>query len=275
LVYRKKSLFARSAIRPALIVTGSVALSLVIMALSPANFNTGGIYHHPDVGSLITQSILFGAGFIWLALKGTPLPYLVVILLGFFVSFSHLPKAGLKVNTMLLEILAAIVILFALSVVIMLPSMYANSSYPGDRALLPAQLTLTICLFYIGSKMAELLSAFQPNAFSPRLSVIFQGVLGLALCVYMVRIEPRVYDKLPAYQSRAQAWDLRQQLILNEKAAGIENVIAPAFDSVYGITELHYEATNWVNECAAAYYGVKTIATVDNFAGISSHPIGK
>jgi hypothetical protein len=36
-----------------------------------------------------------------------------------------------------------------------------------------------------------------------------------------------------------------------------------------------YEATNWVNECAAAYYGVKTIATVDNYAGISSHPIGK
>jgi hypothetical protein len=27
------------------------------------------------------------------------------------------------------------------------------------------------------------------------------------------------------------------------KAAGIKNVIAPAFDSIYGITELHYEAT--------------------------------
>ena len=59
------------------------------------------------------------------------------------------------------------------------------------------------------------------------------------------------------------------------KAAGIENVIAPAFDSIYGITELHYEATNWVNECAAAYSGVKTIATVDNYAGIASHPTGK
>jgi hypothetical protein len=91
----------------------------------------------------------------------------------------------------------------------------------------------------------------------------------------MVRITPRVYDKLPAYQSRAQAWDLRQALILKEKVAGIQNVNAPAFDSVYGITELHYEANNWVNECAASYYGVQTIATVDNYAGISTHPIGK
>jgi hypothetical protein len=168
-----------------------------------------------------------------------------------------------------------ILILYGLSVVVMLPSMYATSHYPGDRALLPAQFTLSACLFIIGWKLAEVLSVLQPNAFPYRTSIIFQGLLGLTLCVYIVHIIPHVYDKLPAYQGRAQAWDLRQELILKEKASGIENVIAPAFDSIYGITELHYEANNWVNECAAKYYGVQTISTIDNYAGISTHPIGK
>ena len=274
LIFRKRSRLASNAIRPATILTGSVALSLVVMALCPVNF-TGAVFYHPDLITLIRHSLGYAAGFIWLALKGTPLPYLVIMLLGFFASINNRSKDDLKVKNLLVEILVVIFILYALSVVTMLPSVYATSHYPGDRALLPAQFTLTVCLFILGWKMAELLSAFRSNALSDRNSVIFMGLLGLALCIYMVRITPRVYDKLPAYQARAQAWDLRQKLILDEKAAGIENVTAPAFDSIYGITELHYEATNWVNECAAAYYGVKSIATVDNYAGISAHPIGK
>jgi hypothetical protein len=275
LIYRKKSILARNAIRPALVLVGAVTLALVVMALCPANFNTGGTFTHPDLARLILQPLSYATGFIWLALKGAPLPYLVVILLGFFASASHGAKDGFKVKTISVEILAAILILYALTVVTMLPSFYANSHYPGDRALLPAQFTLSAGLFILGWKMAELSAAFRPDIFSSRSSVFILGVLGLALCIYMVRITPRVYDKLPAYQARAQAWDLRQQLILHEKAAGIENVIAPAFDSVYGITELHYETSNWVNQCAAWYYGVQTIATVDNYAGISPHPIGK
>jgi hypothetical protein len=273
--YRKRSLLASNAIRPALILVGTLAFSLVIMAVCPANFNTGATFSHPDFITLISQSLSYAAGFTLLALKGTPLPYLVLLLLGLFASLSHRPKDAVKVKTIFAEILAVIVILYVLSVVTMLPSLYANSHYPGDRALLPAQFTLCVCLFMIGWKMAELSAKFRPKAFSHQTFVIIQGLFGLALCVYMVRITPRVYDKLPAYQSRAKAWDLRQALILKEKAAGIQNVIAPAFDSVYGITELHYEANNWVNECAASYYGVQTIATVDNYAGISTHPIGK
>lgn len=275
LVYRKKSPLAKNVFRPVLIMIGSVALSLVIMALCPANFHTSGTFTHPGPIRLISQSLSYAAGFIWLALKGTPLPFLVIILLGFFASFSRISKDGMKVKTLVTEILVIIGVLYAFTVVTMLPSMYANSHYPGDRALLPAQFTLTICVFSIGWKMAELLSAVRQNGFSAQISAISLGLLGLALCIYMVHILPRVYDKLPAYQAHAQAWDLRQQLILNEKAAGIQNVIAPAFDSVYGITELHYEASNWVNGCAADYYGVQTISTVDNYDGISAHPIGK
>jgi hypothetical protein len=275
LIFRKKSLFASNAIRPALILAGSAALSLMVMALCPANFKANGDYIHPSPITLISQSLLFGTDFIRVALKQTPLPFMVVILLGFFAGISRHISSDLEVKAILMEILAAALILYALSVVTMLPTMYTNSHYPGDRTLLSAHFTLVIFLFFLGWKSAETVSVIWPAALSSRASIGFVGLLGLVLCVYMVRATPRVYDKLPAYQSRAQAWDLRQQLIFNEKAAGIQNVIAPAFDSIYGITELHYETTNWVNECAAYYYGVKTIATVDNYAGISAHPIGK
>ncbi len=275
LIFRKRVTLARNALRPVLILAGSVSLSLVVMAICPANFKTGQTFFHPDLITLIRQSFVYGAGFIWLALKGTPLPYLVIILLGFFASLSHGFNPGMKVKNLLIEVLVLTLCLYAFLVVIMVPSMYATSHYPGDRALLPAQFTLSACLFIFGWKMAQLLSAFRPYAISSNASSLFQCLLGLVLCVYMVHISPRVYDKLPAYQGRAQAWDQRQELILKEKAAGIENVIAPAFDSVYGITELHYESDNWVNECAAKYYGVQTISTVDNYAGISAHPIGK
>jgi hypothetical protein len=44
---------------------------------------------------------------------------------------------------------------------------------------------------------------------------------------------------------------------------------------VYGITELQNEPDNWVNQCAAKYYGVRSISAVEDYAGISAHPIGK
>jgi hypothetical protein len=44
---------------------------------------------------------------------------------------------------------------------------------------------------------------------------------------------------------------------------------------VYGITELQIELDNWVNQCAAKYYGVCSISAEETYAGISALPIGK
>jgi hypothetical protein len=278
-VLSKRLVFARNTIRPALVLVGSAALSLIVMAICPANPKSGQIMYHLDFLGFSRQSLYFGAGFLWSRLKATPLPYFVLILLGFLIKRNQTiinpDKDGLKVKKFIVEILAVILTLYGLSVVVMLPSLYSKLTYPGERALFPAQFTLSVCLFIIGWKIAELLASFKPNVFSYRFSIVFQGLLGLALCAYIAHVGPRVYDKLPAFQGRAQAWDLRQALILNEKAAGTVNVIAPEFDSVYGVTELHPEATNWVNKCAAKYYGVQTISTIENYAGISAHPIGK
>ncbi|HTX91071.1 MAG TPA: DUF6056 family protein [Anaerolineales bacterium] len=274
-LFRKKQAAAGNLVRPTAVVTVFTAVSLVIMAICPINFNTGVVFYHPKISNLILQSLSYGAGFIWIGIKGAPLPYLAIATLGFFISLVTQPKNSPKAKNLAWEIVLALLALYILSVAVIAPSYYATSHYPGDRALLPAEATLVAFLFFIGWKMAELLSAILPERQTFRLLIVINMFAGLALVLYLVHIAPRVYDKISAYQGRAEAWDLRQQLILEEKAAGIENVTAPAFDSVYGITELHYEPTNWVNICAARYYGVQSISTVDNYAGISTHPIGK
>jgi len=52
-------------------------------------------------------------------------------------------------------------------------------------------------------------------------------------------------------------------------------ITVPQFDSVYGITELIPDPGNWVNACAASYYGVQSISAKENYLGISTYPIGK
>jgi len=274
LIFRRKSVPAKNARWPSLIMVLSTALSLVILAICPMNFKFAS-YTHPDLPALITQSFSYGAGFIWLSIKGTPLPYLIILAFGFFLSGIINIDIHRKPRDLVLKLLIALFMLFLLSVVVMVPTLYATAHYPGDRALLPANFTLVLCLFFIGWESANLFSAFKPDIFSVRFSKIYLVLLGLVLFVYVARTTPRVYDKLPVYRDRAEAWDIRQSMILKDKSAGIKDITIPAFDSIYGITELHYEADNWVNECAAAYYAVRSITTVDNYAGISAHPIGK
>jgi hypothetical protein len=275
LIKQKKMIVAKNAIRPAFILVSSTTLALAALVFSPANLKGAPVPYHPNPFTLIWQSILYGFEFLWYGIRGTPLPYLVILLLGFFLGAVSTPSAEFRARDIAGVILAAVLVLVTVSVVVMLPAMYATSHYPGDRALLPAEVALVICLFISGWGTAYLVSVLKPGFFSIKAVLILQCLLGLALFGYIAHVIPHVYDKFPNYQSRAAAWDLRQGLILEQKAAGIQDVTAPAFDSVYSITELQYDAHNWVNRCAARYYGVRTISTVDDYARISAHPIGK
>jgi hypothetical protein len=84
-----------------------------------------------------------------------------------------------------------------------------------------------------------------------------------------------VFEKIQLYEARTNAWDIRQRMILNAKANGQADVTIPQFDSVYGITEIGSNPKNWVNICAAKYYGVNSITAMDHYQGIPAYPIGK
>jgi len=157
----------------------------------------------------------------------------------------------------------------------MAPSVILMDSYPGDRQLFPATFSLVFGLFAAGWSTQMLLSALTKDLLPRKISNTALAALAVLLMAYLGTLFPSVYDKLPLYQARAVAWDTRQQLILQEKAAGQSDIIIPAFDSIFGITELGSNPDNWVNRCAAWYYGVESITAEDGYMGIEAYPIGK
>ena len=74
----------------------------------------------------------------------------------------------------------------------------------------------------------------------------------------MVSKYPEALAPLSFFQKRAQFWDARDAAIRQAKAAGLMVVDVHAIDSYAGVIEL-YPQPNWVNSCAASYYGVDQI----------------
>jgi hypothetical protein len=80
-------------------------------------------------------------------------------------------------------------------------------------------------------------------------------------------------DKIQLHSSRENARDLRQQMILDAKASGQTKLIVAQWDSVDEITELKPDPGDWVNSCAAKYYGEKSIIAVEKYQRIPAYPI--
>lgn len=72
---------------------------------------------------------------------------------------------------------------------------------------------------------------------------------------------------------RAEDWDIRHEILLNEASNQIENVIIPAFDSIAEIAEFSDNQGFWINNCGEMYYQVKSIVAIENYLGIPAHPI--
>jgi hypothetical protein len=256
----------------AIIATG---IALVILAVCPANQYRAGDWTRPDLPTLIRMSLFYGEEFIRVTIKSTPLPFMVVTGLGFWLGSLVIPDEQRKPKFYLFGLLIAVVILYILSVTTMVPTMYAMSSYPGDRALLPAHFSLLSFLAVVGWLCSRLMFSIWPKIAE---NIIFKSaffIFGFMLFAYTARTVSRVYDKMPLYQARAQGWDLRDQMILDAKADGQTNITVPQFDSIYGITEIKPDPINWVNFCAARYYGVDSITAEEDYLGVPVYPIGK
>ena len=275
-ISRKKSPIIKKASQLSLVAALSTGLALVVMALCPSNF-TGRPFMHPALLEVMSEALKGGAQFIWVSLKAAPLPYFIVISLGFWLSCLIPYERKNKLLNILFEILAVVLILYIIAVANMVPIKLARyaTSWPGARSLLPAHFSLVVCLFVIGWKLADSILVIKSNIFTFRLSRILQNILGIVLLIYIAHTTPRVYEKIQLYEARAKAWDVRQQMILEAKGDGKVDITVPQFDSVYGITELKPDSESWVNICAAKYYGIKSITAIEDFQGIPAYPIGK
>jgi hypothetical protein len=160
--------------------------------------------------------------------------------------------------------LAVIPILsYLLIVASFLPSVYGQS-FPVERARFTGQLCLVAGLMIeaalLGSLSAQIRSRITEILNLKLISAILLAVAAL----YPLRAAGLALADIPAYQTRAEAWDTREAQIYKLRAEGQTDLIVFQFDGVEGVKEMDVNANHWVNRCAAKYYQVKSIRAIPN-----------
>ena len=260
---------------PLILAVAGTLVAIVLMVINPTNAHRVSFYRPENVLLRFFQSFSTGLLFIKRSLKFTPLPFGFVLLLGVWLGAQTTSSAIGTWKKGLLAIAATLATGFLLCSAVMAPSVVLTNSYPSDRMLLSATFSLILALCAAGWIAANLVTSWLSKLIPQKVVTASLIALGVVMLAYLGTTFPQVYDKMPLYKARAVAWDARQQMILESKAAGQRDITVPAFDSIFGITELGSDSHNWVNTCAAWYYRVDSITAKDGYQGFSAFPIGR
>lgn len=242
----------------------SAVLALVIMILSPANWLRLQTSPRDGFTSLPQTALLsfrFGFDFIWLSLRGLPLPHGVLTFLYGLIGFLAQPRLSAAVSPSGRAALKwagiaalAVVVLTAASHA---PSAYLEGAPPAERAGIIARFILLAGLAFAAWLAGAWLSGRLP---APGWRLLAAAAL-LLPTLYTVRSIQLSYVQLqPRFEKIAAVWDERELKIKIERAAGQDVIEVRAIDSQYlgGVLEW-YPEPNYVNRCAAITYGVKEI----------------
>ena len=223
--------------------------ALLTMALSPANaMRTDGT--PLPFTDFILRLLTYPGEFMLNTFKTLPLPTLATFALGFLVFGIALEKRP-KPKSLITCLLITPFLTYLFIAASFAPNAYVFS-YPDDRVLFPAQFLLTAALFAEGALAGMLftLKKLQPLA----------ALLLIVVAFYPLRGAWNTVEASQTFIDHAQAWDTRDAYIRSQIEAGETDIIVPTVNGVAGIKELDISARHWVNQGAAAYYGVKTIS---------------
>lgn len=238
-----------------------VTLALIVMIVCPSNKLRQAGYGVP---SSFLQTILLSARFAWdfifYTLRGRPLPIAFFILINFTLGYfyNHLwsdEKITLRDYT--LHVLTSLMIGYTLIASSHVPSAYIEHSPPADRSQIISLFIFLGILAYASWITGTFLNSRLRFQWTTA-AVLFVLLLAYGYCVY-VEIKIFRYES-PRFQKIARVWDERNEKISAEIAQGNRIIDVRAIDSAYlsGILELS-DQPNWVNNCAAYYYGVEEI----------------
>ncbi len=307
-----------------LAITATIAalLSLGFLYFSPVvQIRTQTLYGETsNLWIALLRSIRGGLRFFFSIVKHRPFflmsSFVIFNLLGSFL-FKDL-KYSFQIKTYLKWFIISTICLLLIIISTMLPSYYAESSHPGDRALnvptfffvvylcfitfstlivikehpktkrvfewINFSLGLLLALFWMLTKTA----LHRPPDFQLFIStigqkpwmllfVLFISFVFLLACrkipnstlsiatIIIILIQLITYSSSQAIvlAERARLWDEREQEILTQKKVGGLDIQVRALDSLVGIAEIDLSPKHWVNICAASYYDVQQINTVE------------
>jgi hypothetical protein len=144
----------------------------------------------------------------------------------------------------------------------MLPFAYVQDSYPEERALILPSTFLVAGLgiggWILGRETAERLRAFKRGA---SIAALLGAALLLVSWAYPLGAGWQELGQAPRYQKWARFWDQRHASILEAKRAGERDVDVIEIDHIIpDVGELSPDPGYWYNNCAAGWYGLRTIS---------------
>jgi hypothetical protein len=258
----------------ALILVGSALLgSLLAMAalfFSPAtSMRQGLIGPSPDLVSLVRMSLSNAFIYMYITLGENAFSLLLLLttamLTGYALFAARQADADLNPGVLIATFFLAPLVTILLTVCVTAPFAYGESAYPEGRVLINATLMLVGLVLLEGLVLGISLGLLQQR--SPH-TVSLALRLSLLLVLVGVSLFPLystrkvVRNDLPVYQQRAVDWDGRDAFIRHQVAQGQKDITATAFYSIGRVLELTPNPSNWLNGCAAMYYGAGSITGV-------------
>ena len=242
-------------------------IALIVIFLAPANeLRVRAFGPSPPVTKVILKSFIFGWDFIRESVKSFPTPtmasLITAVLLGFGLFAEGTPFSNRK--TLVASLIAIPLITYVLIFFSMTPAMYGQGSYPGARSLMATRAVMVTGLMSFG-----LLAGMGARMSSNRIlagrnlqsTVAIAGLLFLALSsAYPLYSMDKTLDDFQLwYQGRAALWDSRDAYIREAVAQGATDLVVEQIDTIGGVQEYKRKARNWVNRCAAEYYGLESL----------------
>jgi len=252
----------------AMVLIGSLA-AMALIILAPGNLvrQTAVAITTPSLPVLILTSIKYAWDFIFDALKGLPIPYLLVAGISFltaFVSYSNQHVSEDSTHALLKKswkLLLVPLVGYLLIVCCMAPSEYAESAFPEGRALLSATFvlvsSLVVLFMWLGVIAKKLITSDSGRVHQTLL--IGALLLCLLLSLYPLHYITDTGLSIKPASTYAIAWDKRQAAIFEAQSQGQRDVVVKPINSLYGVMEAGNDPKAWVNVCIAGYYKLNSL----------------
>lgn len=266
-------LFFRKGMRPqrVLVLCGLVGsgVSALVVLLAPGNqIRLGVMPTPPDLLSMIYLSLRFTLAFVAKTSLAAPLSTLLAFAVpaAFAVTapmdFPNEARGVKKPWTSIRGILVKGSVVFLLILGSIVPSVYATSAYPAERALVVSQYIWIVGLAMLGHAFGLAMQLrFQPQAVKQFVGRFFLVWIFLAVLLVgsVFNSTRQELSGLAHFRSFANQWGARDQQIRAALLAGESELSMPSMPHMGGLAEIGPDPDEWINRCVAGTYGLQTI----------------
>lgn len=241
-------------------------LAIAMLFFSPATrMRQGLIGAAPGLVDLVRMSLSNAFVFLYITLGDKAFQLVILMLAAMLAGYTwysiQMEESNLKVTNLVSTLFITPIITYLLVVCVCAPFAYGESTYPEARVLLNATVFMVGMVMVEGLIMGISLGLLHQRSREDVSMGLKSASLLLLLVVSLFPLYStrKVINVMPTFMQRAEAWDNRDVQIRLQAEQGQKNITVTGFDSYAGLLEISPTSSNWVNGCAALYYGVRTI----------------